>query len=74
MSLNSTSNNSNTRICQPITYINFTQYTLALLCTFTSIFNMSRLLYASKYKKSKLRVNESSNTMKLYLVGNIICG
>nr|CAD2162986.1 unnamed protein product [Meloidogyne enterolobii] len=35
---------------------------------------MSRLLYASKYKISLLKVNEISSTMKLYLAVNVFCG
>uniref|UniRef100_A0A1I8B2D8 G_PROTEIN_RECEP_F1_2 domain-containing protein n=1 Tax=Meloidogyne hapla TaxID=6305 RepID=A0A1I8B2D8_MELHA len=67
------SSTSNTDIFPQVTYINFVFFTIELLCTFTSIFNMSRLLYFSKFKKSSLKVNEISNTMKLYLAVNVIC-
>nr|CAD2131845.1 unnamed protein product [Meloidogyne enterolobii] len=55
-----------------VTYINFSIYTVALFCTLTTVFNMSRLLYASRYNKSSL-VSELSSTMILYLAVNVMC-
>jgi len=55
-----------------VTYINFFIYTIALFCTLTTVFNMSRLLYASRYNKSSL-VSELSSTMILYLAVNVMC-
>ena len=55
-----------------VTYINFSIYTIALFCTLTTVLNMSRLLYASRYKKSSL-VSELSSTLGLYLAVNVLC-
>ncbi|KAF7632491.1 hypothetical protein Mgra_00008092 [Meloidogyne graminicola] len=71
MSLNSTKNCLT--IFPQVTYINLAIYTISLFCTLSTIFYMSRLLYASKFKKAIL-VSEISDAMQIYLAVNALCG